>query len=260
MSTEPLAPRTRRSLLAAAAGAGAALAATAAAPAAMLAADPNDVVKGVDNATSATTSVTDSGADSTALAGNATGTGYGYGVLGTSAGGAGVVGFGITAPDWASGFEPADITYTGVFGFAPPGDLTNTFGAGVWGDSQNIGVYGSGGAGVVGYGGTGVVGEANSVQNSVGVLGYAPSNAQYALVASGKVSFSRSGRNAVGSGKSNIVINRSGVTTSSLVFAVLSTSESGRWVRAVVPAAGKFTVYFNTSLTSRASVAWFVLD
>ena len=50
------------------------------------------------------------------------------------------------------------------------------------------------------------------------------------------------------------------MTTSSKVFAVLATAESGRWVRAVVPAAGKFTVYLNTTLASRATVAWFVLD
>jgi hypothetical protein len=260
MSTEPLAPRTRRALLAAAAGAGAALAASAAAPAAMLAADPNDVVKGVDNATTATTSVTNSGGDSTAFAGHATGTGTGYGVLGTSSGGAGVVGFSITTPDWDPPFDPSIVTYTGVFGFAPPGDQATTFGAGVWGDSQNIGVYGSGGTGVYGYGGIGVVGEANSLANSVGVLGYAPSTSQWALVANGKVSFSRSGRKAVSSGKANVVVNLSGVKSSSLVFAVLATSESGRWVRAVVPASGKFTVYFNTSLNSSASVSWFVLD
>jgi hypothetical protein len=50
------------------------------------------------------------------------------------------------------------------------------------------------------------------------------------------------------------------VTTGSKIFAVLATSESGRYVRAVVPATGKFTVYLNTTLTSSAVVAWFVLD
>jgi hypothetical protein len=260
MSTEPTAPRTRRALLAAAAGAAGALAATAAAPAALLAADPNDVVKGQDNSAGATTSVTTGAADATAFAANAQGDGHGYGLLGTSGGGAGVVGFSISEPAWDPPFDPSIVTYTGVFGFAPPGDQATTFGAGVWGDSQNIGVYGSGGTGVYGYGGIGVVGEANTLDNSVGVLGYAPSNSQWALVANGKVSFSRSGRKSVASGKGNVVVNLSGVKSGSLVFAVLATSESGRWVRAVVPAAGKFTVYFNSSLNSSASVSWFVLD
>ena len=44
------------------------------------------------------------------------------------------------------------------------------------------------------------------------------------------------------------------------IFAVLATSEPGRYVRAVVPAAGKFTVYLNTTLTSSAVLSWFILD
>lgn len=259
MSTEPAAPRTRRAILAAAAGAAGALAASAAAPVATLAADPNDVVKGVDNPTTATTSVTNSGAGSTAIAGRATGTGSGYGVEGTSSTGAGVFAWSTQAPDWDPPFEPSDTGYTGVFGYAPTSPTTS-FGTGVWGDSPDTGVYGSGGTGVYGYGGSGVVGEANEVAGSTGVLGYAPTNGQYALAALGKVYFSRSGRKSIADGKSNVVVSLAGVKTSSLVFAVLATSESGRWVRAVVPAAGKFTVYLNAALTSNASVSWFVLD
>ena len=259
MSTEPAAPRTRRAILAAAAGAAGALAASAAAPAAMLATDPNDVVKGTDNATTTTTSVTNSGAGSTAFAGHATGSGSGYGVEGTSSGGAGVFAWSAAAPDWDPPFEASDTAYTGVFGYSPSSP-TETFGTGVWGDSPDTGVYGSGSTGVYGYGGSGVVGEANEVADSVGVLGYAPTSGQYALAALGKVHFSRSGRKSIADGKSNVVVNLSGVKSSSLVFAVLATSESGRWVRAVVPAAGKFTVYLNASLRSSASVSWFVLD
>ena len=51
-----------------------------------------------------------------------------------------------------------------------------------------------------------------------------------------------------------------GVTTTSKVFAVLATGEPGRWVRSVVPAAGKFTIYLDTSLTSSVVVSWSVLD
>ena len=260
MSTDPVAPRTRRALLAAAAGAGAALAATAAAPAALLAADPNDVVKGQDNSAGATTSLTTGAADATAFAGNATGDGHGYGLQGTSAAGAGVFAWSTSAPEWDPPFTPSNINTTGVYGWAPEGDLVDTFGTGVWGDSFNIGVLGTGSTGVYGTGGWGVYGRANALPDSVGVYGSAPSTSQYALIADGKVRFSRSGRKPVSSGKSSVVVSLGGVKSSSLVFAVLATSESGRWVRAVVPASGKFTVYFNTSLSSSAAISWFVLD
>ena len=72
--------------------------------------------------------------------------------------------------------------------------------------------------------------------------------------------FSRSKVTAVSSGASTKTIILSGVTSSSKVFAVLATNESGRYVRAVVPTTGSFKVYFNAALTSSAKVAWFVLD
>ena len=190
--SQPL--RSRRALLTAAAGTAAALAASAALPLTAAAADPDDVVKGVDNPTTATTSITDSGAGSTAFQGNATGTGAGYGVEGTSLGAGGVVGWSVEPPSLTlPDFVPGDTQYTGVFGSAPtnPGDF---FATGVWGDSPDIGVLGTGLLGVIGFGAVGVVGEANDEAGSIGVQAFAPSNAQKALVVSGKVSFSRSGR------------------------------------------------------------------
>jgi hypothetical protein len=259
MATDDPQPRSRRALLAAAAGAAGALAASAAMPLAAAAADPNDVVKGVNNATTATTTITDSGAGSTAFVGRATGTGAGYGLEGTSAGGGGVVGWSVSPPDPAW-FVPAYTAYTGVFGSSPTHPDPEIAATGVWGDSPDIGVYGSGGNGVVGYGGVGVEGDANTLAGSVGVWAWAPTTSQVALKVTGKVSLSRSGRHAMSSGTSSKAVSLTGVTTTSKVFAVLSTSESGRWVRAVVPAAGKFTIYLNTTLTSSAVVSWFVLD
>ena len=258
-SDELTTPRSRRALLAAAAGAAGAFAANAAMPLAAAAADPNDVVKETNNTTAADTAITDSGAGSTAFAGNAQGTGSGYGLLGTSAGGGGVVGWSVTAPD--PGWFSADVTgYTGVFGSAPTNPDTNSAGTGVWGDSEDIGVLGTGGNGVVGYGGIGVEGDANGLAGAVGVWAWAPSTAQVALKVTGKVALSRSGRKAMSSGSSSALIYLEGVTTGSKVFAVLATSESGRWVRAVVPAAGRFRIYLNTTLSSSAVVSWFVLD
>lgn len=259
MASDGTTTRSRRALLAAAAGAAGALAAQAALPLAAAAADPNDVVRATDNPTTATTSITDSGADSTAFAGHATGTGYGYGVEATSTGAGGIVGWSISPPD-AGWFLPEHTAYTGVFGSSPSHPNPDFIGTGVWGDSPDVGVYGSGGSGVIGFGGVGVEGDANDLAGSVGVWAWAPTTAQTALKVTGKVSLSRSGRKAMSSGKSSLVVTLSGVTTSSKVFAVLASSESGRYVRAVVPASGKFTVYLNTTLSSSATVAWFVLD
>ena len=252
--TQPL--RTRRALLTAAAGTAAALAASAALPLTAAAADPDDVVKGVDNATTLTTSITDSGAGSTAFQGNATGTGAGYGVEGTSLGAGGVVGWSVSASD----IDPVDTQYTGVYGFAPVFPSTTDFAFGVWGDSPDIGVHGTGLYGVHGYGAVGVLGQANSQPGSIGVQAYAPTTSQKALVVNGKVSLSRSGRKTMGRGTSSTTISLAGVTTTSKVFAVLSTNESGRWVRAVVPATNSFVIRLNTALATSAVVSWFVLD
>jgi len=257
--SQPL--RSRRALLTAAAGTAAALAASAALPLTAAAADPDDVVKGVDNATTATTSITDSGTGSTAFQGHAIGFGTGYGVEGTSLGAGGVVGWSVEPPTtyWPD-FDPAFTQYTGVFGSAPTFPDPNILATGVWGDSPDIGVYGTGGYGVYGFGGVAVQGVANSQTGSIGVRAIAPTNSQKALVVSGKVSFSRSGRKSMAKGTRAVTVSLAGVTTSSKVFAVLATSESGRWVRAVVPATNSFSIRLNTALLSSAVVSWFVLD
>jgi hypothetical protein len=258
--TQPL--RTRRALLTAAAGTAAALAASAALPLTAAAADPDDVVKGVDNATTQTTSITDSGAGSTAVQGNATGTGAGYGVEGTSLGAGGVVGWSVSSPQasyWPD-FDPAFTQYTGVFGSSPTYPDPNILATGVWGDSPDIGVYGTGLFGVYGFGAIAVQGVANSQSGSIGVRAIATNNSQKALVVTGKVSLSRSGRKTMGSGTSSTTISLAGVTTTSKVFAVLSTNEKGRWVRAVVPGTNSFVIRLNTALASSAVVSWFVLD
>jgi hypothetical protein len=55
-------------------------------------------------------------------------------------------------------------------------------------------------------------------------------------------------------------VNLAGVSFSSLVFAVLRSNRSGRYVRAVVPTTGYFTIYLNTTVTSSTYVVWFVLN
>ncbi len=75
--------RSRRAILAAAAsGAAAVAAASVALPSAVLAADPNDVARDIDNPTTALTSITQGTAGTGAFAAN--GNGDGEGVIGTT--------------------------------------------------------------------------------------------------------------------------------------------------------------------------------
>jgi hypothetical protein len=259
MAEEPAAPRSRRALLTAAAGAAGALAASAVLPLTAAAADPNDVVMGVDNPTTATTSITNSTTGSTAFAADATGVAndvdFGYGVRGTSLTGAGVAGWSVSAP--GGGFTPAITAYTGVFGWSPADPVT-AFATGVYGASDDVGVLGVGNAGVYGYGTNGVIGE--SASTSAGVLALGQSATDLALDVRGKVKFSRSSRSTIGSGKSTLKVTLAGTTTSSRIFAVLHTNRSNRWVRAVVPASGSFTIYLNGTVSASTYVAWFVLN
>jgi hypothetical protein len=256
MASDPNAPRTRRALLTAAAGGAAAVAASAAMPLTAAAADPNDVVKGVDNPTTAQTSITQSAAGAIAFKAST-----------TNPDRAGLVG---ATGDQADSQE--DLTqYTGVYGWAPEApfpDVPQFEGSGVWGDSPDDGVVGTGGlsgvlgigggTGVVGIGDDGVVGLGGT--GGAGVRALADTPTQIGLAVSGKVVFSRSGRTTIGAGRSSVKITLAGTTSSSRVFAVLHSNRSGRYVRAVVPTTGSFTVYLNTTVTSATYVAWFVLN
>lgn len=255
MASDPNAPRSRRALLTAAAGGAAAMAASAAMPLTAAAADPNDVVKGVDNPTTAQTSITQSTA--------------------------GAVAFKVrtTNPDAAAllastGSETGiatDTAFTGVYGWAPeapfPADPQYE-GSGVWGDSPDDGVVGTGGlSGVIGIGGgAGVVGIGDDGVVAVGgpggaaVRAFADTATDVGLAVSGKVQFSRSGRATIAAGRSSIRVTLAGTTTSSRVFAVLHTNRSGRYVRAVVPTTGSFTIYLNTTVTASTWIAWFVIN
>jgi hypothetical protein len=263
MALDPNTPRSRRALLAAAAGGAAAVAASAAAPATALAL-PTAVLTETANTSGADTSVTDTGADSTAFTANATGTGNGFGLAGTSLAAAGLFAWSVSHPStyWTDPlFDPAFTSYTGVFGSSPAGDGVTTLGTGVWGDSPDVGVLGTGGVGVRGEGFFGMV-AAGAIGGGTGLRtwGGNGSGSDIALDVRGKALFSRSGRTTISAGQSTKKINLTGVTWSSLVFAVLRSNRSGRYVRAVVPTTGSFTIYLNTAVTSSTYVVWFVLN
>jgi hypothetical protein len=159
------------------------------------------------------------------------------------------------APYWAT-------TYTGIYGFSPTIPDPNSFAAGVWGDSDDVGVFGTGGVGVRGDGFFGMVAVGTNDPLAAGLRawGYDGSGNWTALDVRGKAKFSRSGRSTIGAGKSSLKVNLTGVSFSSLVFAVLRSNRTGRYVRAVVPTTGSFTIYLNSAVTSSTYVVWFVLN
>ena len=258
--------RSRRAVLAAAAGGAAALAATAIRPAS-IAAVSAPMLTEVDNATTAVTGVTNSDAGEQAWYGHAAGAGNG--VEGTSATGHGVRGVstdtsdptanvsnaGVVGVAGALGSIPANISPTGVFGFSDPSADVDHVGAGVWGESDDIGVIGDGSIGVFGDGFWGVLGVAENA-SGVGVLASTNVAGARALRVEGRAEFTRSGRATISAGKSSKAVGLPGCTTSTLVIAVLAASRSGRWVRAVVAGTNQFIVYLNTSVSSATGVNW----
>jgi hypothetical protein len=110
----------------------------------------------------------------------------------------------------------------------------------------------------MGDGAIGVAGRANT--GGIGVQARNFNATGVGLQVIGKVQFSRSGRVTILAGRSSIKVNLAGTTTSSRVFAVLHSNRSGRYVRAVVPTTGSFTIYLNTTVTANTFIAWFVIN
>lgn len=259
--------RTRRSLLTAAAGGAAALAVGAIKPGAVAAGVPEPVIQDTDNATVAATGVTNATNDVNALYGTASASGTG--VEGNSETGKGVRGHSADTSDPETNTENAgvvgiagdvggvnsNIALTGVYGYADPSLVDGFVGAGVWGDSADWGVIGSGSGGVLGDGVIGVYGFTGA-GDGFGVLAEAGETSALALGVAGKAVFSRSGRTTVNSGSKKKVVTLAGATTNTLVFAVLAQNRDGRYVRAAVPESGKFTVYLNANVGKDTKVSW----
>lgn len=247
--------RSRRALLAGAAGGAAAIAANAALPASRALAVDQFLLANVDNPTTANTSLTADIADGPVLSVVNTDTDNGGGLWGQATAGPGVAGAtspssaGVVGVSGDSAGAATELGHTGVYGYSEPGDGTTTFGAGIWGDSADFGVYGSGSTGVLGDGGT----------TGTGLEGFSVSG--YGLYVTGKVKLAtRSGRLAVPKGKASISKSVTGLASSNIVIAVLQTPETGTWVRAAVASTNKFTVYFNKALPSSSIVGWIVLN
>jgi hypothetical protein len=204
-------------------------------------------------------------------------TGRSAGVVGLAGGG------GALLPD-------QNIDETGVYGAAD----VSLASAGVWGDSsQGIGVVGTGDWGVYGFGanagsvgvvgdaggtstavygfageeqpaapasGTGVMGRAG-VGASYGVVAAAAASNQFALYVAGRLRLNGAGgRTTFGSTATSKKILLAGVSTSSFVVATIQTSIAGCYVRAVVPAAGSFTIYLSKAPGKTAVVGYIVAN
>lgn len=262
---DEIAPRSRRALLAAAAGGAAALAAQAALPLTAVAADPNDVVLGAENHSNGRTAILrdDETAGAIAFSVNAVGPtsigtesyGGGAGIRAGGSGAAGTYSFYLSNAD-AAGLNVT--VFTGVYGWSPADDV-NGLGTGVWGDSPDFGVFGTGFFGVYGSGVVGVTGQAETT-SAPGVRAVGATSSSPALEVVGKMKFNRAGRKTIGAGKSSLVVSMAGVSSTSKILAVLNSNRSGRYVRAVVPGSGQFTIYLNSSVSSSTYVAYFVFD
>ena len=247
-ASDPNAPRTRRALLTAAAGAAGAVAASAALPLKALAADDDPVLVGHAHTGATETSITTTSADPVAAPQIA----FKARLTGTEA--AAVAG--TTGDETGSSID--DTSWTGVYGWTPTNPDPDFFSTGVWGDSGDVGSYGSGSVGVMGDGAIGVIGRADSGGIGVEAFNFDPTSVGLKVV--GKVQFSRAGRSTLGAGRSALKVNLAGVTSASRVFAVLHSNRSGRYVRAVVPTTGSFTIYLNTTVTAATYIAWFVIN
>jgi len=274
MALDPNTPRSRRALLAAAAGGAAAVAASAAAPLTVSAA-PTPMLTETANASAAETSLADSGDRTTAFA--TSNVGVAPTLLASNAAGVATTAGetdpndpgGITSAAAVYAFSPNNTgaapywatTYTGVYAWSPATTLPTGFATAVWGDSEEVGTYGSGGVGVRGDGFYGMV-AAGSVGGGTGLLAWGGNGSgnDVALDVRGKFKFSRGGRSTIGAGKSSIKVNLAGVSFSSHVFAVLRSNRASRYVRAVVPTTGSFTIYLNATVSSSTYVVWFVLN
>ena len=248
MTSDPNALRSRRAILAAAAGSAAAVAASAALPLGVAAAPVNMQTES-NNATVATTSITltdpTPGVDPAEIAFKSVNTGTDAAAIVALIG------------DQTN--VSTDTSFTGAYAWAPSNPTVGFVSAGVWGDSEDWGVYGSGGVGVFGDGFFGVVGRAQD-GGGAGVTAIGFTDNTVAIDVQGKVKFSRSSRVSIGTGKSSVKVTKAGVTSSSRIFAVLASNRSGRYVRAVVPTTGSFTIYLNTTLTSAAFVNYFIIN
>jgi hypothetical protein len=168
--------------------------------------------------------------------------GTGYGVAGRATSGTGVLGDGTMGISGQGAITGVKGTSQGA-GDGVDGEANNSCCSGVYGVNNGTG--------------NGVAGRADT---GTGVL--AASTSGIALKVDGKAQFSRSGKAAVSSGQSSIVVQNVALTSKSLVLATPQKSVAGVFVQGAVPNVSAHTVTISLSNTVGASypVAWMVVE
>jgi hypothetical protein len=234
VSHAPQATRSRRSLLAAAAaGAAGAAVASLGVVAPVAAADSGQFTLGASNDATLVTQLTTTSSVNTGLA--VTTTGSGVAILADSTTGVGVdsVGrIGVYAHGNAAG--PAPFTVYGLY--------------------ARVDSVGNGPAVVAEHAISGAV-PANTA-----IFANVSSKAHHGIQAYGGLSLpDRSGKAKIVAGKTYLPITVPGITSANFAIATLATNKSGVYVRAVVCATNKITVYLNTHSSTVTYVSWLVL-
>ena len=232
MTSNPEARVTRRTMIATGLGVAGAYGVAAIANVSPVAAVPNGNIQlGVvdsDNYSAASTMVTGTTDGITAFAGAQLGSGVG--LEGFTYYGVGVL-------------AVAGVSGTGV-------DARSTSGTAAIGSSyQGTGVYGFAGSTVA----------PTPTGTAAGVLARADDPTLLALRVVGRASFSLSGRATVAKNHSSVTVTKAGITAASLVIATPKTNRAGVFVQAVVPSAGKFTIYLNKKVSGTTYVAYMAL-
>jgi hypothetical protein len=274
MSSESIAPSSRRSLLAAAAGGLIAFVAGAMTrPAPTRATDGDAVIVGTSRSATSTTSIYND-MNSNHVLGIASV--FGKGVVGTSTTTTGIhgsshSGYGVygSSNSTAGTVGYSGASATGVLGYSGTGTLpaapakTGVYGHAV-ADASSRGVSGRADAGRGVYGqatsGSGVYGQASTGNGLYGVAATG-----YALRTSGRVRLEKSsGVATIASGTKSITVNPGlDVSTGSTVLATLQGSAGGMTTVhrvAINATANTFVIYLTANATSNVRVAWFLLS
>ena len=289
MPIDTAAPRSRRHLLAAAAGGLAALAAQAfGRPLPARAVDGDYVRVGWARTGTATTSIANTTDDSVVF--QATSTAGGIAVVGNSTSYFGVQGVSTSSigvdgqSDTWYGVRGVSGTQTGVYGYSEAPDEAATVGHN---NGESTGVLGFSGipwttlpaapakTGVYGYAhqdgaargvwGRSAAGQGVRGQATSGTGGYFTATTGVALQTSGRVRFGgAAGLATIASGSASKVVTPGvPIAADSKVLATMQTSAGGtRTIHRVVrdPAAGHFTIYLTAAATQDCTVAWFVIS
>jgi hypothetical protein len=98
------------------------------------------------------------------------------------------------------------------------------------------------------------------LQPGVAIYAHTATKSQTGLLAEGRVVLpDRSGRAMVPAGKALVAVPVAGMKAGNFAIATLAAHRRGRWVTSVVCAAGKITIRINSAVASATPVSWIVL-